>query len=95
MRNYIHGRISLLFSETRWHILASTDPYEKLDKLILLTRSMEIHQSDGRILLSAKDFNIFLSSLESMAKKRGSKIPPGVSSAFFEVPLFTLEVAIK
>ncbi|KAG5064000.1 Protein SABRE [Glycine soja] len=94
MRNYIHGRISLLFSETRWHILASTDPYEKLDKLILLTRSMEIHQSDGRILLSAKDFNIFLSSLESMAKKRGSKIPPGVSSAFFEVPLFTLEVAM-
>ncbi|KAK7385404.1 hypothetical protein VNO78_31121 [Psophocarpus tetragonolobus] len=94
MRNYIHGRISLLFNETEWHILASTDPYEKFDKLLLLTSSMEIHQSDGRILLNSKDFNIFLTSLESMASKRGSKFPPGVSGAFFEVPFFTLDVAM-
>ncbi|KAL2317608.1 hypothetical protein Fmac_031484 [Flemingia macrophylla] len=92
MRNYIHGRISLLFSETKWHILASTDPYEKLDELGILTSSMEIHQSDGRVFLSAEDFKILLSSLESMANKCGSRIPPGVSGVFFDVPIFTLEV---
>jgi len=94
MRNYIHGRISLLFSETNWNILGSSDPYEKFDKLVLLTSAMEIHESDGRIFLSAQDFNIYLTSLESMATKRGTKIPPGVSGAFFEVPVFILEVTM-
>ncbi|XP_027329889.1 protein SABRE-like [Abrus precatorius] len=94
MRNYIHGRISLFFSETRWNILASADPYEKLDKLIVLTSSTEIHQSDGRVLVSFQDFKVLLSSLESLANKRGSKIPPGVSGTFLEVPMLTLEVTM-
>ncbi|WVY91260.1 hypothetical protein V8G54_036774, partial [Vigna mungo] len=92
MRNYIHGRITLLFSETHWNILGSSDPYEKFDKLVLLTRYMEIQQSDGRIFLSSEDFNIYLTSLESLATKNGAKIPPGVSGPFFEVPVFILEV---
>ena len=94
MRNYIHGKISLLFSETIWSILASTDPYEKLDKLQIVSSSMEIHQSDGRVHVSAKDFKILLSSLESLANKQGSKIPAGVSGAFLEAPIFTLEVTM-
>ncbi|KAK2448310.1 protein SABRE [Trifolium repens] len=95
MRNYIHGRISLIFSETRWNILATTDPYEKLDKLQIVTNSMEIHQSDGRILVSSKDFKIFLSSLESLANKRGSKLPAGVvSGSFLEAPILTIEVTM-
>ncbi|XP_057442427.1 protein SABRE-like isoform X3 [Lotus japonicus] len=94
MRNYIHGRISLLFSETRWNFLASTDPYENLDKLELVSSSMEIHQSDGKVLLSAKDFKILLSSLESLARKHGSKIPTGVAGAFLEAPVFTIEVTM-
>jgi len=94
MRNYIHGRTSLLFSETRWNILATADPYENLDKLQIVTSSMEIHQSDGRVLLSSKDFKIFLSSLESLANKRGSKIPAGVSGSFLEAPVFTVEVTM-
>ncbi|XP_061345729.1 protein SABRE-like [Gastrolobium bilobum] len=94
MRNYIHGRISLLFSETKWNILASTNPYEKLDKLKILTSSMEFHQSDGHVLVCAKDFKVLLSSLESLANKRGSKIPTGVSGAFLEAPVFTLEVTM-
>ncbi|KOM47515.1 hypothetical protein LR48_Vigan07g121900 [Vigna angularis] len=92
MRNYIHGRITLLFSETHWNILGSSDPYEKFDKLVLLTRYMEIQQSDGRIFLSSEDFNIYLTSLESLATKNGAKIPPGVYGPFFEVPVFILEV---
>ena len=94
MRNYIHGKISLLFSESRWNILASTDPYEKVDKLQIVTSSMEIHQSDGRVFVSAEDFKILLSSLESLANKRGFKIPTGVSGAFLEAPVFTLEVTM-
>ncbi|CAJ1971663.1 unnamed protein product [Sphenostylis stenocarpa] len=94
MRNYVHGRITLLFSETCWNILGTTDPYEKFDKLLISTGSMEIQQSDGRIFLSAEDFNIYVSSLESMANKHGSKVPPGVSGAFFHVPVFILDVAM-
>ncbi|KAF7830032.1 protein SABRE isoform X1 [Senna tora] len=94
MRNYIHGKISLFFHESRWNILASTDPYEKLDKLQIVSSSMEIHQSDGRVNVSAKDFKIFLSSLESLANRRGFKLPTGVSGAFLEAPVFTLEVTM-
>ncbi|XP_014500853.1 protein SABRE isoform X2 [Vigna radiata var. radiata] len=94
MRNYIHGRISLMFSESKWNVLASTDPYEKVDKLQIVTNSMEMHQSDGRVFVSAKDFKILLSSLESLANRRGIKIPAGASGAFLEAPVFTLEVTM-
>ncbi|XP_027353731.1 protein SABRE isoform X2 [Abrus precatorius] len=94
MRNYIHGKISLLFSESKWNVLATTDPYEKVDKLQIVTNSMELHQSDGRVFVSAKDFKILLSSLESLANKRGFKIPTGVSGAFLEAPAFSLEVTM-
>ncbi|XP_061371719.1 protein SABRE isoform X2 [Gastrolobium bilobum] len=94
MRNYIHGKISLFFSESRWNVLASTDPYEKVDKLQIVSSTMEIHQSDGRVFVSAKDFKILLSSLESLANRRGFKIPTGASGAFLEAPDFTLEVTM-
>ncbi|MED6130808.1 hypothetical protein PIB30_004229 [Stylosanthes scabra] len=94
MRNYIHGKVSLLFSESRWNILATTDPYEKVDKLQIVSNSMELHQSDGRIFVYAEDFKFLLSSLESLANRRGFKIPTGVSGAFLEAPVFTLEVTM-
>ncbi|GMH14037.1 hypothetical protein Nepgr_015878 [Nepenthes gracilis] len=92
VRNYIHGRISLVFSETKWFVLATTDPYEMLDKLQILTDFMEIQQSDGRIYISAKNFKIVTSSLESLVKNRSVKLPCGSIGAFLEVPVFTLEV---
>ncbi|CAK9313018.1 unnamed protein product [Citrullus colocynthis] len=92
MRYYIHGNITLCFSETRWNVLATTDPYEKLDKLQILSGQMEIHQSDGRVFVSAKDFKILTSSLESMANTRGLKLPQGISGPLLETPVFTLEV---
>ncbi|KAJ4830314.1 hypothetical protein Tsubulata_011289 [Turnera subulata] len=92
MRNYIHGNNALFFSETRWHILATSDPSEKLDQLQVVTGSMEIQQSDGRVYLSTKDFRIFLSSLESLADSCGLKPPNGESIPFLETPTFTLEV---
>ncbi|KAL2655846.1 hypothetical protein AAZV13_04G088000 [Glycine max] len=94
MRNYIHGKISLRFSESKWNVLASTDPYEKVDKLQIVTNSMDLHQSDGRVFVSAKDFKILLSSLESLANRCGFIIPTGVSGAFLEAPVFTLEVTM-
>lgn len=94
MRNYVHGKVSLLFSESRWNISATTDPYEKVDKLQIVSSCMEIHQSDGRVFVSAKDFKFLLSSLESLANRCGFKIPTGVSGAFLEAPIFTLEVTM-
>lgn len=94
VRNYIHGNITLFFSETRWNVLATTDPYEKLDKLQLISGYMEIQQSDGRVFVSAKDFKILLSSLESLVNSSNLKLPAGVSGAFLEAPVFTLEVTM-
>lgn len=94
VRNYIHGNISLFFSETRWFVLATTDPYEKLDKLQLVSAYMEIRQSDGRVYVSAKDFKILLSSLESLGKNRSLKLPTGFSDAFLDTSAFALEVTM-
>lgn len=94
VRYYIHGNITLFFSETRWHVLANTDPYEKLDQLQIITSSMEIQQSDGRVYVSAKDFKILLSSLESLANSCGLKLPASAPGAFLEAPTFTLEVTM-
>ncbi|KAL0392209.1 UNVERIFIED_CONTAM: protein SABRE [Sesamum radiatum] len=63
MRNYIHGNTTLCFSETKWNILATTDPYENLDKLYVVSGYLEIQQSDGRIYASAKDFKSIALSL--------------------------------
>lgn len=92
VRNYIHGNISLGFSETRWHVLGTTDPYEKLDKLQILSGPMEIQQSDGRVSVSSKDFRVFVSSLESLANSHGVKLRRGISGSLLETPVFTLEV---
>lgn len=94
MRNYIHGNNSFFFSELKLNVLASTDPYEEHDKLQIVTGSIEIHQSDGRIFAYSKDFKILVSSLESLADRQGFKLPLGVSGAFLEAPVFTLEVTM-
>lgn len=95
MRNYIHGNTSLYFSESQWNILASTDPYEKSDKLQIRSGYMELQQSDGRVYCFAKDFKILISSLESLLKNSNLKCPPGFSSTFIEAPAFSLEVIME
>lgn len=94
VRNYVHGKISLFFSETRWNVLATADPYEKLNKLQIASSHMEIQQSDGRVFVLAKEFKIFLSSLESLVNSSNLKLPAGVCGAFLEAPVFTLEVTM-
>ncbi|KAF7141344.1 hypothetical protein RHSIM_Rhsim06G0070200 [Rhododendron simsii] len=95
MRNYIHGNITLFMSETRWNLLATTDPYEKCDKLQILSCHMEIQQSDGRVYLSVKDFKILLSTLETFLNNCNLKLPIGMSDALLEAPSFTLEVTME
>ncbi|XP_038996632.1 protein SABRE-like [Hibiscus syriacus] len=92
MRNYIHGNNNLFVSETKWYIQASADPYEKLHMLQIVSGPLEIRQSDGRIYACAKDFKIFLSSLESLINSRSVKIPTIVSAPFLDVPVFSIEV---
>ncbi|KAL8487833.1 hypothetical protein ACS0TY_024229 [Phlomoides rotata] len=94
MRNYIHGNTTLYFSETRWNILATTDPYESSDKLQIISGYTEIQQSDGRVYASVKDFKAFLSSLESLLKNCTLKHSSGLSAPFLEVPIFTVEVTM-
>ncbi|KAL9665175.1 hypothetical protein QQ045_020586 [Rhodiola kirilowii] len=95
IRYYVHGNITLVFAETRWNILATTDPYEKLDKLQISSGQMEILQSDGRVHVTAKEFKMQVSSLESLMNNHTLKIPMSRDSAFLEAPDFTLEVIME
>ncbi|XP_010440972.1 PREDICTED: protein KINKY POLLEN isoform X2 [Camelina sativa] len=92
MRNYIHGNITLSFSETKWIVLATPDPYEKLDKLQMTCASVEIQQSDGRVHFSAEEIKIFFSSFEGLARHYPNPPVCPLSYPFLEVPRFSVEV---
>ncbi|VVB08413.1 unnamed protein product [Arabis nemorensis] len=92
MRNYIHGNITLSFSETKWIVLATPDPYEKLDKLQMNSSSVEIQQTDGRVHFSAEDIKIYMSSFESLARHYPNSPTCPSIYPFLEVPRFSLEV---
>ncbi|KAF2617415.1 hypothetical protein F2Q68_00039053 [Brassica cretica] len=74
----------------QWNVLATTDPYESQDKLQIVTGPIEFKQSDGRVVVNAKDFKIKLRSRHSL------NVPAGGNSgaAFFEAPLFNIEVTM-
>ncbi|XP_078430617.1 HYPERSENSITIVE TO PI STARVATION 4 isoform X2 [Wolffia australiana] len=91
MRYYIHGKINLCFNETEWNLLATTNPYEKIDKLQIASGFMEIQQRDGHLVFSADDFKIFQTSLHSLTTNCSLKAPPG-SRVFIASPTFCLEV---
>lgn len=92
MRYYIHGDISLSFSETRWNMHGTTNPYEKFDKFQIVSGCMDIQQSDGRVSFSAREFKIFVSSLESIVKNCSLKPPDRRSIPFIYSSSFSLEV---
>ncbi|XP_071713691.1 protein SABRE-like [Rutidosis leptorrhynchoides] len=94
MRNYIHGKTTLSFSETSFNILATPDPYEKSNKLQMSSAYMEIQQSDGRIYISANELKIFTSSLEILLRNSSIKPPAGPPVAIFVAPTLILEVAM-
>ncbi|XP_062212048.1 protein SABRE isoform X2 [Phragmites australis] len=94
MRYYIHGKIVLYFNETTWKFLATTNPYEHADKLQIVSEYMEIQQTDGHVDISAKEFKMYISSLESIMKNCSLKVPTGVPRPFIYAPLFSLNVII-
>ncbi|CAH9105183.1 unnamed protein product [Cuscuta epithymum] len=95
MRNYIHGNTTLYFAEAKWNVLATTDPYEKTEKLQIISGNMELQQSDGRVYVSAKDFKIIISSLESILRNSSVKHPTGLSYTLIEAPVFSVEVTME
>ncbi|KAI3948050.1 hypothetical protein MKX01_014649 [Papaver californicum] len=94
VRNYVHGNIGLYFTETRWEILGTTDPNEKVDKLHVVSGYIEILQSDGQVSLSGKDFNVYLSSLVNLVNSCSLKLPDGVPGPFLVVPALSIVVTM-
>eukprot|EP01018_Ginkgo_biloba_P039836 Gb_21610 [translate_table: standard] len=94
MRYYIHGINSLHCSDFKWIFLATTDPYEKIDKLQIVAAVMDIRQSEGRITFSAKEFDIFISSLEHLLKNYSLKLPTDTTGSFICSPAFQLEITM-
>lgn len=92
MRYYIHGKIVLYFNQTEWNILATTNPYERLDKLQIISDYMDITQTDGRVDISAKEFKMNISSLQSLMKNCSLRVPSDVSRPFIYSPNFSLNV---
>ncbi|KAJ3674692.1 hypothetical protein LUZ60_005308 [Juncus effusus] len=95
MRYYIHGKIILYFNETEWNILATTNPYEKLDKLQIVSDHMDITQTDGHVDISAKEFKMNISSLPSLMKNCTLKVPTNISKPFIYSPNFSLNVIMN
>ncbi|OAY71523.1 Protein SABRE [Ananas comosus] len=94
MRYYIHGKIVLSFNETSWSFLATTNPYENLDRLQIISEYMKIQQTDGHVDVSAKDFKMYISSIESLTKNCSLKVPSYDRRPFIYSPAFSLEVVI-
>ncbi|OEL18536.1 Protein SABRE [Dichanthelium oligosanthes] len=94
MRYYLHGKIALYFNETKWKFLATTNPYEHVEKLQIVSEYMEIQQTDGHVDVSAKEFKMYISSIDSITKNCRLTRPPGVPGPFIYAPLFSLNVVI-
>lgn len=94
VRYYIHGRNSINSSNFKLILLATTDPYESSDKLQIVANTMDIQQSEGRLTFSAKEFNIFISSLEHILKNYSLKLPTDVMGSFISSPAFQLDITM-
>ncbi|KAJ1691792.1 hypothetical protein LUZ63_015947 [Rhynchospora breviuscula] len=92
MRYYIHGKIVLYFNQTEWNILATTNPYECLDKLQIISDYMDITQTDGHVDISAREFKMNISSLQSLMKNCSLRVPSDASRPFIYSPNFSLNV---
>ncbi|KAG8063345.1 hypothetical protein GUJ93_ZPchr0003g18208 [Zizania palustris] len=95
MRNYIHGKFCLYFTQTKWHLPAKTSPYEKLDQMLITSDYMEICYVDGYVSLSSKYLKVYLSSLESLAKKSSLETPHHEVIPFLETPSFFMDISIE
>ncbi|OEL36899.1 Protein ABERRANT POLLEN TRANSMISSION 1 [Dichanthelium oligosanthes] len=95
MRNYIHGKFNLSFNETEWHLPSSTNPYEKMDQMLITSDYMEICYVDGYVSLSSKYLKVYITSLESLAKKTSLEIPHHPAIPFLETPSFFMDIAIQ
>ncbi|XP_057820697.1 protein SABRE isoform X2 [Cryptomeria japonica] len=95
MRYYIHGKNSIRCSDFKWNFLATTDPYEKIDKLQIVAAIMDIQQSEGRLAFYAKEFNICISSLEHLLKNYDLKLPVDVRGGFIYSAAFQLDITMN
>lgn len=95
MRNYIHGKTNLSFVETQWFILGTSNPYEKLNNLEIISANMEIQQRDGYVGLWAREFKVYTSSLESLTDSLSLKSSTHISSPFLVSSSFLAEVQME
>ncbi|KAG0466923.1 hypothetical protein HPP92_018503 [Vanilla planifolia] len=95
MRYYIHGRIGLFLSNIEVNVLATSDPYEKQDKLQIVSQEMDILHTDGQVKVSAKDFRVYTSSIHSLLKNNRIDIPNGTAIPFLNCPAFCIDVIME
>ncbi|PKA48300.1 hypothetical protein AXF42_Ash020735 [Apostasia shenzhenica] len=94
MRYYIHGKIGLFFNTFEANVFATTDPYEKHDKLQFLSRDMNIQHTDGLVKVCTKEFRIHMSSMHGLFAKSSLKVPESTSVPFLSCPEFSFDVVM-
>ncbi|KAK8919195.1 hypothetical protein KSP39_PZI021895 [Platanthera zijinensis] len=94
MRYYIHGKIGLFFINFEANVLATSDPYEKQDKVQFISQEMDIQQTDGQVNVSSKDFRFYISSIHGLLKKSRLKVPCHTSIPVLKSPNFSIHVTM-
>lgn len=94
MRYYIHGKTGLFLTNFEANMLATSDPYEKQDKVQIISQEMDIQQTDGQVKVSSKDFKIYISSIHGLLKNSRLKIPCGISIPFLSCPTLSVDVTM-
>jgi len=94
MRYYIHGNNSVNVTNFEWSFLATTNPYEEVNMMRLVSNSMEIKQSEGCVVFNGKEFGLHISSLEIVPKGLDSGVYNLKLPVFLTMPVFELEITM-
>ncbi|XP_024390151.1 protein SABRE isoform X3 [Physcomitrium patens] len=96
MRYYIHGINSINATNFELTVPATTDPYEENNHMRLVSKTMEIKQSEGCIVFNGKDFGLLVTTLEALTQgfQGDSSILDQEQPVFLSTPVFQLEITM-
>ncbi|KAI5072700.1 hypothetical protein GOP47_0012806 [Adiantum capillus-veneris] len=95
MRYYVHGQNSILSTDFKLFLLATTDPYEDSDFMKIEAGSMDIQQQEGILSFIARDFRLGTSSVECLMACQASKsFPTNQNQGSIQSPFFKLDITM-
>ncbi|MCO5594206.1 hypothetical protein L7F22_048231 [Adiantum nelumboides] len=93
MRYYVHGQNSILSTDFKLFLLATTNPYEESDFMKIEAGSMDIQQQEGSVSFIASDFRLGTSSMEFLCQSTNS-FSEHQSQGSIQSPFFKLDITM-